>query len=65
MAEAPRFYDIGNDEFRPVTKADLDMLSATANAYGKLRTAMQTVHEELMAEVKAIQSQQHRTGPAA
>jgi hypothetical protein len=63
--EHPRFYDIDKDEFRPITKADVDILMETAQAYGKLRTAMLTVHDQLMAEVKAIRAEHSRDAPAA
>ena len=47
-------YDIEIDGTREVTQADVDMLTAVEQAYGKLRAAIAQTHAELMAEVEAV-----------
>ena len=48
------FYDIKIDERREVTQADIDMMTATVQAYGKLRAFVAQTQAELMAEVERV-----------
>lgn len=57
MADTLRIYDIVLDNWRDATQADIDKLGAVARAYGQLRAAVETVHAELQADVRRIQSQ--------
>lgn len=52
-------YDIAIDETREATQQDISMLTATANAYGRLRMEIANTHSILMAEIERI-----RRGPA-
>lgn len=47
----PRMYDIQIDAFRDVTQKDIDTFGATLRAYGRLRTEMKKVHDELVADI--------------
>ena len=47
-------YDVTIDDTREATQADIDMLTAVQQAYGRLRTAMQQTHAELMMEVGRV-----------
>jgi hypothetical protein len=49
-----KIYDIEIDGTREVTQADIDMLTAVQQAYGKLRHAIAQTHVELMAEVERV-----------
>lgn len=51
-----RIYDLFHDEYRDATQVDLDMLQATANAYGRLRGRIAEDHEQLQTELKLIRS---------
>lgn len=56
---ALKMYDVSIDATREVTQQDIDMFTATANAYGRLRMAIANTHSILMAEIERI-----RRGPA-
>lgn len=51
---ALRIYDIGLDELRDCTQADIDTLCAVRKAYGALREAVARVHTQLLADVTEI-----------
>lgn len=51
-----RMYDVSIDDYRDVTQVDIDKYQAVANAYGRLRIAVDTIHAELQAESVKIAS---------
>ena len=55
---ALRLYDVNADEYREVTQADVDALTAVQQAYGKLRTAVAQTQEELLIEIARIKQRQ-------
>lgn len=49
-------YDIGIDATREATQADIDMLMAVSNAYGRLRAAVADTHAELVHTIAGLRS---------
>ena len=51
-----KIYDVELDEHREATQADIDMLTAAAQAYGKLRAFVAQTQGELMAEIERVKA---------
>lgn len=60
---ALQIYDMVTDDYRPVTQADIDELTAFRRAYARIRTAMTEAHAELVDAVKTAK-QSVATDPA-
>lgn len=47
-------YDVSTDETRDITQRDVALMTAAANAYGRLREQVAKIHAELQAQVAEI-----------